>query len=162
MKFNMLQYDRSAAAEYAMQWALKRNPAYYNFDGNGGDCTNFASQCLYAGSGIMNYTRDTRWYYNSASDRAAAWSGAQYFNKFLLNNMGAGPVATVQSLSSLEIGDFIQLNNSAEFYHTLIVTGFDSGEPLVCAHTDDSYMREFSTYHYVFAQGLHIVAVNEY
>ena len=32
--------------DYAQKWALSRNPAYYNFDDIGGDCTNFVSQCL--------------------------------------------------------------------------------------------------------------------
>ena len=44
-------YDRQAAVAYAHRWAYLRNPAFYNFDKLGGDCTNFASQCLYAGAG---------------------------------------------------------------------------------------------------------------
>ena len=51
-----IPYDRNAAVAYARKWAMDRNPAYYNFDGIGGDCTNFASQSIYAGSKIMNYT----------------------------------------------------------------------------------------------------------
>lgn len=155
---NLLPYNREKAVEYAKEWALKRNPAYYNFDGIGGDCTNFASQCLFAGAGVMNYTRDIGWYYNSPYDRAAAWSGAQYFNNFMTRNKSTGLIAAVQM--NLELGDFIQLNNGIEFYHTLVVTGFQDGEILVCTHTDDSYMRPFSTYYYTFAQGLHIVGVN--
>ena len=49
-------YDREAAVEYANKWAYGRNPRFYDFSQLGGDCTNFASQCIYAGSGIMNYT----------------------------------------------------------------------------------------------------------
>jgi hypothetical protein len=41
-------YDRARALAYAEKWALSRNPAYFSFDGLGGDCTNFISQCLYA------------------------------------------------------------------------------------------------------------------
>ena len=41
----IIPYNRTAAVDYARKWALKRNPAYYNFDSVGGDCTNFASQC---------------------------------------------------------------------------------------------------------------------
>ena len=43
-------YDRQAAVDYAHRWAYHRNPDFYNFDELGGDCTNFASQCLYAPS----------------------------------------------------------------------------------------------------------------
>ena len=30
-------YDRDAAGAYAREWAMKRNPAYLNFDNLGGD-----------------------------------------------------------------------------------------------------------------------------
>ena len=43
-------YDRRAAVEYAHKWAFGRNPEFYDFSEIGGDCTNFASQCLYAGA----------------------------------------------------------------------------------------------------------------
>ena len=38
------KYDRDKVIEYAKKWAYSRNPQYYNYDGIGGDCTNFASQ----------------------------------------------------------------------------------------------------------------------
>ena len=41
-------YNRQSAVEYARRWALGRNPAYYDFEGIGGDCTSFVSQCLYS------------------------------------------------------------------------------------------------------------------
>ena len=56
-----VEYDRQKAKEYAKKWAYSRNPKYYNFDNVGGDCTSFISQCIYAGSGIMNYTKDIGW-----------------------------------------------------------------------------------------------------
>jgi hypothetical protein len=71
-------YDRESAVQYARRWALGRNPAYYDFENIGGDCTNFVSQCLYAGAGIMNYTPVYGWYFNSLSDRTASWSGVEY------------------------------------------------------------------------------------
>ena len=48
-----LPYNRKNVIEYAGKWAYGRNPQYYNFDNVGGDCTSFASQCIYAGSKIM-------------------------------------------------------------------------------------------------------------
>lgn len=62
-------YNRQAAVDYAHRWAYLRNPDFYNFDELGGDCTNFASQCLYAGAGVMNYTPTFGWYYNSQYSR---------------------------------------------------------------------------------------------
>lgn len=65
-------YNRNSAVEYARKWALGRNPKYANFDGMGGDCTNFASQCLYAGGCKMNNTPTFGWYYYSLNNRAPA------------------------------------------------------------------------------------------
>ena len=45
-------YDRDAAVAYAMEWVdpltVKRNPDWFLYDGYGGNCNNFISQCLYA------------------------------------------------------------------------------------------------------------------
>ena len=54
-----MEYNRANAVAYAKKWAYGRNPKYYDFSDLGGDCTNFASQCIYAGSGVMNYTPTT-------------------------------------------------------------------------------------------------------
>lgn len=157
-----IKYDRNQTLEYAEKWAYKRNNVYMNFDGMGGDCTNFASQCLYAGVGAMNYTKDIGWYYNSPDDRAAAWSGAEYFVKFMLSNKSVGPFAMETSIANLETGDFISLNNGYEYYHTLIITGFSDGIPLVAAHTDDTYMRKLDTYHFISAKGIHILGAHKW
>lgn len=43
-------YDVDAAVAYAEQWGGEgRNPAYYDYSDDGGDCANFVSQCLIAG-----------------------------------------------------------------------------------------------------------------
>ena len=78
-----LPFDSSACIAYAKKWAYRRNPNYYNFDELGGDCTNFASQCLVAGGAVMNFTPVFGWYFNSLSDRAPAWSGVEEFYRFL-------------------------------------------------------------------------------
>lgn len=154
-----VNYNRSAAVAYAREWALKRNPAYSNFDKLGGDCTNFVSQCLFAGCGVMNYTKDTGWYYISLGERAAAWTDADYLNKFLLSSQRIGPTAVSVPLNQIETGDLIQLYNGMNFYHSLVVCGFDSGEPLVCAHTYDAYMKPLGEYSNAEAHGIHITGV---
>ena len=150
-------YNRQATVTYAEKWALSRNPAYANFDQLGGDCTNFASQCLHAGGCSMNYAKDVGWYYHSAGDRAAAWTSASYLHNFLTHNKGRGPAAVPVSLSLLEPGDLIQLHNGKAYYHTLVVVDLTKEGPLICAHTDDSLRRPLYTYTYLSAQGLHII-----
>ena len=92
-------YDREAAAEYAHKWAYKRNPEYYDFDGLGGDCTNFISQVLAAGGAKQNYSQDG-WYFNSLSDRSPSWSGVDELYNFLVSEHTIGPKAV-----EIDIGD---------------------------------------------------------
>ena len=68
----LLPYRREAAEAYARYWAYGRNPDFYDYEAIGGDCTNFASQCIYAGTGVMNFTPTYGWYYISADDKAPA------------------------------------------------------------------------------------------
>ena len=152
-----IPYDRSKAAAYAEKWAFSRNPRYISFDGMGGDCTSFVSQCLYAGTGVMNFTRDTGWYYNSASDRAAAWSGVPYLYRFLTGNRSVGPYGRAAALEELERGDLIQLGDASDkWYHSLFVTEVTEDDILVSTHTFDAYRRPLSSYVYAQARGIHI------
>lgn len=81
----IVPYDRQSAVAYAHRWAFARNPRYYNFDDFGGDCTNYASQALYAGCGIMNYASNDRgWFYISLNRRAPAWTGVEELHRLLL------------------------------------------------------------------------------
>ena len=82
----VIEYDRKAVVAYARRWAFARNPQYYNFDRLGGDCTNFASQCLFAGCGVMNFTPTFGWFYLDLQNRAPAWTGVEYFYQFLMNH----------------------------------------------------------------------------
>ena len=153
-------YDRQRAVSYARAWALGRNPLFYNFTGIGGDCTNFISQCLFAGSCIMNRDGYPDWYYLNSDDRAPAWTGVEFLHSFLLENGGAGPFGREVTQRELEPGDIIQLGNSDNtFYHTLIVSGFSDGDVVICAHTDDSLDRPLSSYFYAKARFIHIEGV---
>lgn len=153
------QYNREAAVNYAREWAFRRNPQFYDFNYIGGDCTNFASQCIYAGSGIMNYTPIYGWYYRSLSDRSASWSGVEYLYNFLTTNTSVGPFASVASESEILPGDIIQLGRAnGDFYHTLVVTEIYP-EILVAAHTNDVLDRPLSSYNYDVARFLHIEGV---
>ncbi|GHU41805.1 methylase [Clostridia bacterium] len=153
-------YDRQKAYEYAMTWALGRNPQYFNFTGSGGDCTNFISQCVYAGSGVMNENTSEGWYYHSPKHRAPSWTSVFYFYDFMINNKGRGPYARQIPAEAAEIGDVIQLGNeNGVFYHALLVSGFIDHTILVCAHTDDSQNRRLDTYYYSVARFLHIQGV---
>lgn len=42
-------FNRTNAQNYIYNYTITPNPAYYDYTGYGGDCTNFVSQVLYAG-----------------------------------------------------------------------------------------------------------------
>lgn len=145
---------------YAKRWALSRNPSFYNFDPVGGDCTNFASQCVYAGSGVMNFTPVSGWYYRTSEDRSASWTSVEYFYRFLTGNDGIGPFAETAATESLEPGDIVQLGRATgDFYHSPVVVGNVNGQIFVAAHTFDAYARPLSSYSFAFARGIHIKGV---
>lgn len=160
-------YIRVRAVVYARTWALDRNPLFINFTGQGGDCTSFASQALLAGSCTMDFTPDFGWYYISANNRAPSWSSVEYFYDFLTgqpsfaeNNSGIGPFGREVGVEEAMAGDFIQLANSTgDFYHTLVITGFEPRDILVSAHTDDALDRRLSTYNYASLRFIHIDGV---
>lgn len=153
------QYNRENAVAYARKWALSRNPAYYNFQHIGGDCTNFASQCIFAGAGVMNFTPDTGWYYRSLYDRTAAWTGVEYLYKFLVNNNSVGPYAHEVSQEEVMPGDIVQLGNAdGHFFHTPVIIAV-SPVILTAAHTYDALDKPLSAYNYDILRFLHIDGV---
>lgn len=142
-------YVREAAVSYARRWALDRNPSWGNFTGVGGDCANFVSQCLYAGCGEMNRSKDAPWYYDNMNARSPSWSGVLFLYRFLLSNGGAGPRGhALPDTASALPGDVLFLRNSeGRLYHAVFV--LQGGEdPLLAAHTTDSLDRALSSYGY--------------
>ena len=153
-------YRRDRAVEYARKYAFSQNPIFGNFRGIGGNCTNFVSQSIYAGSCVMNYKPTYGWYYVSLDNRSPSWTGVDFFYNFMTGNTDIGPFGTEVGIDELETGDVIQLGREAEgFYHTLLVVGFDGEDTLVAAQTDDAYARPLSTYSYDFARYIKIEGV---
>lgn len=161
-----MEYNRAAAVAYARRWAYGRNPDFYDFSDLGGDCTNFASQCVYAGSGVMNYTPTYGWYYISLNDRAPSWTGVDEFYRFLTTNRGPGPRAVVTDLSQIRDGDVIQLkfNPQPRFDHSPVVVDAGNGTPssiMLAAHSNDADCRPLSSYKYIAIRPLHVTNVGE-
>ncbi|MCC8169878.1 MAG: amidase domain-containing protein [Oscillospiraceae bacterium] len=161
-----MQYNRDAAVAYADRWAYGRNPRFFDFSDLGGDCTNFASQTLYAGSGVMNYTPLYGWFYISANDRTPSWTGVNELYQFLVTNTGAGLQARVSTLAEIERGDIIQIRfkGGTRFDHSPVVMDVGMRTPetiLLAAHSNDANCRPLSSYNYRELRPLHIVNVGE-
>ena len=164
MKLITFPYNRRLAVEYAHRWAYGRNPEYFDFQGIGGDCTNFASQCIYAGAGIMNYTPVYGWYYITANARTASWTGVQYLYNFLTSNQDTGPYATETDISAMEPGDVCQLAlDRNEFHHTPVIVEVGDvptlDNILIAAHSRDADYRPLSSYRFRAVRFLHIEGV---
>ena len=158
-------YNRELAVQYAHKWAFGRNPAFTDFEELGGDCTNFASQCIYAGAGVMNPTPTYGWYYYDLHHRAPAWTGVIYLYQFLTENRGIGPYADEVPLEQVEPGDVIQLRLTGRrvFHHSPVVVSRVNPatlrNTLVAAHSIDSDNRPLSTYAIEEMRCLHILGV---
>ncbi len=153
-------YIRENALQYARKYAFSQNPVFGNFAGIGGNCTNFVSQCIYAGSCKMNYTPTFGWYYISLDQRAPSWTGVEFFYNFITTNMGVGPFGRDASPDEVEVGDVVQLAREGEgFYHTLLIVGFEDEDPLVAAQTDNAFERPLSTYTYDYSRYIKIIGV---
>jgi hypothetical protein len=157
-----LPYQRENTIAYAEKWALKRNPAYLDFEKMGGDCTSFASQCIFAGSRVMNFAPVLGWYYVNGGSRTASWSGVVYFYNFLVTNKGVGPYAEVVGREQIQPGDILQLGDgTGRFYHSPVIVGTTPEEIYVAAHSYDTYMRPLSSYEYAAIRFLHIQGIRQ-
>ncbi|XEC93895.1 amidase domain-containing protein [Paenibacillus tarimensis] len=143
-----ITYRRDMVAAYADLWWDKPNPAYEEFEVN---CTNYVSQCLFAGNAPMNYTgrRDSGWWYKGRDKGRELWSFSWAVSaalQSLLNkpkNQGLR-ARQVQSAGELSLGDVIvyDWNGDGRYQHSTIVTAFDTlGMPLVNANTVSSRHR---------------------
>ena len=161
----LLPYNRAAAVAYAHRWAYGRNPAFYDYEKLGGDCTNFASQCIYAGGGMMNFTPTFGWYYIDANNKAPAWTGVEYLYRFLLRKeTSRGPVAREVGIDGIRPGDILQLSFAGEtFQHSPVVVSVgEQPSPenvLLAAHSYDADNRPLRTYEYQKIRFLHITGI---
>lgn len=164
------KYLRFEAVSYALTYALNPNPKYRYFeliDDNGGDCTNFTSQCLFAGGAKMNYGNNWSWWYNNKNTSnvmddtwSISWAVAHSLYYYLKNNEEVNSPYVkgleVTNERELELGDLIFYeNNNKKIFHSAIVTSFLNGFPLVSQHTPNAsniyYQNSWKAkkYHYV-------------
>lgn len=155
----MSRYNRQKVYEYARKWAYSRNPNYYNYDAIGGDCTNFVSQCIFAGCNQMNYSKTNGWYYINGNNKSPSWTGVEFLYNFLISNKGDGPSGKETTINNLEVGDVIQLSfDGNKFSHNLIVVqnSQDIINTLVSAHSFDTFGKSVAGYNFNTYRCIHI------
>jgi hypothetical protein len=159
-------YDRQKAVAYADKYCgaawgsgndFKYNKKYMDYNGVGGDCTNFVSQALgdKEGGGLP---QDGSWRcdipkYGRGSG-SHAWVNADGLKNYLVYSGKASVIrkGTFKELTSptsnypggfvekLQLGDLIAFEKNGGIDHFGIVTARDShGYPLINSHTTDRY-----------------------
>ena len=144
-----LTQEQQKAIDYAHRYCgvsteedyeFKFNREYKNFNPDGGDCANFASQIMYESG---RFKKNSIWNYNNR-DGTKAWVNAQGFKNYILNS-GRGSLIckgsyeeTYKESYNLRPGDFVAYEKGGRITHVSTVTGMDSkGYPLVTCHNTD-------------------------
>ncbi|OEF98987.1 hypothetical protein BHF71_09870 [Vulcanibacillus modesticaldus] len=142
-------YDREKVVYYADKWWNSYNPRFRHFED---DCTNYVSQCLFAGGAPMTYAANrSGWWYKGNGSKSDSWSFswtvAHNLRWFLEVNKRGLTATVVSSAGQLTIGDVIcyDFDGDGKWQHNTIVTAIDSsGMPLVNAHSINSKKRYWS------------------
>ncbi len=122
------------------KYGFKYNKKYRNYNYQGGDCANFASQILYEGG---KFRKNHMWNYNSKG-ATRAWLNADGFKNYMLHSGRASLIAhgnyekVYKASYKLLPGDFIAYEKKGDITHISVVTGADSkGYSLVTCHNAD-------------------------
>lgn len=138
---NAIEYaHRFCGAAADEEFGLKFNTKYRDFNGDGGDCANFASQIMYESG---KFKKNVIWNYENGN-ATKAWVNAQGFKNYIVNS-GRGSYISKGSYEdiykeayNLRPGDFVGYEKDGRITHVSTVTGFDSkGYPLVTCHNTD-------------------------
>lgn len=131
------KYNGAASEE---KYGFKYNKKYRNYNSQGGDCANFASQILYEGG---KFRKNHMWNYDSKG-ATRAWVNADGFKSYMLYSGRASLIAygnyekVYKASYKLLPGDFIAYEKNGDITHISVVTGADSkGYSLVSCHNTD-------------------------
>ncbi|CAH0118856.1 hypothetical protein PAE9249_01353 [Paenibacillus sp. CECT 9249] len=142
-----IPYYRQRAVQYADQWWNEPNPDFLTFEV---DCTNFVSQCLFAGGAPIYYTgrRESGWWYkgriNGREEWSFSWAVSNSLQAYLSTSRTHLRAEAVSGPEELQLGDVIlyDWDGNGHYQHSVIVTAFDAGGmPLVNARTTSSRHR---------------------
>lgn len=146
-------YTASDAANYATTYANSNNSTYPYY--SAGDCTNFVSQCLYAGglnmlgssATIGTHETTTSWYCvyikSTLTVRqyavSTSWVRVTDFNTYMNSKVVARKTKTTLStlISACAVGDVVLLadKTTGTPYHAIIITDKDASTAYFSGHT---------------------------
>ncbi|KMJ58068.1 hypothetical protein AB685_14740 [Bacillus sp. LL01] len=136
------KFSRMEAVRYAEQYWNSYNPQFKKFEVN---CTNYISQCLYAGGAPMvGYPKKSGGWWMRNNDWSYTWTVAHALRWYLPSAKQGLKAKEVTSVAQLMPGDVIcyDFEGDGRFDHnTIVVAKDENGEPLVNANTYNSRMR---------------------
>lgn len=141
-RLKALEYaDKFCGAASLPEHGFQYNPEYRNYNSQGGDCANFASQIMYAGGFKKNQT----WNYTNGAG-SKSWVNAQAFKDYMIYSGRASLIASgsydkiLKASYNLLPGDFVAYEKKGKIVHISVVSGLDSrGYALVNSHNTDRY-----------------------
>lgn len=138
--------NRSSIVSYATKYAYNYNPAYISYAAQHADCTNFASQAMYAGGWKKNY----EWMGNDVAT-TNAWAVADDFywyglGRSLTTYANMIPVSG-SPYQTMRTGDlmFFTYSGSRKIKHAMIITKIINGEAYLTYHSNDNLNAPFSS-----------------
>lgn len=123
--------NRTEVARYAYKYAKNHNSSYKYYSK---DCTNFASQAVYAGG----VPQTSYW-----KPYTAPWINVEKFYSYMSDN----GYLSDNDMDNLYTGDVVQFGNGDGYEHSTIVTGFDDTfGVMLSAHSNDRQNYPLANY----------------
>lgn len=185
-------YNRDEACNWAQKYWKNYSAEFVNLgdqEWEGGDCTNFVSQCMRAGGAGNDAQGNFQWYYirkgntgTKGDSYSWTWATARGLNSVLTGNhskkefgpRGLEKVITGDTAYNSELGQFVtpgdiiqyQFTEALGLKHSAIIVGmvYNSGsqryEPVIATHSFDSWNLPWAKNAYK-THFIHITGVNQ-
>lgn len=138
-------WSNNHVSNYARTFGTRPNPAYNNYDGRGGDCTNFASQALRAGGakdGVTGYPGYIDWSSKRTSQGlkdSAAWINADAFRQYWqVKGRSVRRYSNRNDVNkNAQLGDILNYANkkTGRSWHNAVVTDKLNGNIYISQHS---------------------------
>ncbi|MEK6264704.1 MAG: amidase domain-containing protein [Clostridium sp.] len=140
-RMNAVEYaDKYCGAATTSEYDYKYNKNYRDYNPQGGDCANFASQILFEGG---KFRKNAAWNYDK-NGATKSWLNADGFKRYMVYSGRASVIAygsydkVYKASYKLLPGDIVAYEKKNDITHISIVTGTDSrGYSLVSCHNSD-------------------------
>lgn len=170
--YTFISFSRLLSCTYASLYGgEERNPNFVDYTNYGGDCQNFASQCVWYGLGgkyssistggapMINATASgssgRAWYSLPNGAHSASWTSVTAFGNYVAAGSSSklGLVGTIRNgVAYAYLGDVIHINDgNGDYYHAYVVTNAFGNEGsrtpadiYICAHTTDRWNQQLS------------------